>query len=183
MKNKTYELLYDTQAQFNQAQGNSGNVTSVKPGVAYITENDEIGYNKTSDVITIVYDVSDISVPTRLYTASALTENLKELIIDDTHIPKSSVTDTYQFTSTGIHVVRFVFSSFNFAIRINQAFANCTCIKSVRLPESVTTFACTGAFCGCTNMEEINIPSKVRSVGVYFFTGCSSMKKIHMLLT
>lgn len=38
MKNKTYELLYDTQAQFNQAQGSSGNVTSVTPGVAYVVE-------------------------------------------------------------------------------------------------------------------------------------------------
>ena len=31
-----HELLYETQSDFTAAQGNSGNVTSVTPGVAYI---------------------------------------------------------------------------------------------------------------------------------------------------
>ena len=46
-----HELLYETQAQFNTAQGNSGNVTSVTPGVAYIKETGSIPHfnNKRRD--------------------------------------------------------------------------------------------------------------------------------------
>lgn len=175
-----HELLYETQAAFNAAQGNSGNVTSVTPGVAYIAENNEVGFNKTSDILIIIYEVNDISSPTKLYNASGVVRNLKEIIVDKTHIPASEVTDTYQFNETGLHTVRFLFSSFNLSTAMNYAFANCTEIKIVKFPESVTTFACVAAFSGCTNLEEINIPSGVRNWGNSFFTGCSSVRKVHI---
>lgn len=43
-------LLYKTNAEFIAKEGNSGNVTSVEPGVAYIEQTDKVAYNPEEEV-------------------------------------------------------------------------------------------------------------------------------------
>lgn len=62
------------------------------------------------------------------------------------------------------------------------SFAKCTSLSSVTLTEGMTNLALSGeayydatlspAFCGCTSLHEITIPSSVRYIGPYAFYGC-----------
>ena len=80
-----------------------------------------------------------------------------------------------------------------------QAFAGCTSLTSVTIPDSVTsigesafegcsslaritipdgvTFICTGAFFGCTSLTSITIPDGVTWIGDFSF-GCTSLTSI-----
>ena len=56
------------------------------------------------------------------------------------------------------------------------AFNNCTSLKSIKLPESVTTIE-QYAFSGCTSLTEINL-SNVTSIGNAAFRDCSALTEI-----
>ncbi|MBQ9559107.1 MAG: leucine-rich repeat domain-containing protein [Bacteroidaceae bacterium] len=56
----------------------------------------------------------------------------------------------------------------------SYAFQNCTGLKSVVLPEGVTTIGYCG-FTGCTNLSSINIPTGVTSISYQAFGRCSSL--------
>ena len=181
MKNKTYELLYDTQAQFNQAQGSSGNVTSVTPAVAYVVENTNTKYNRYPSVLTIVYEVDDISEPTKLFNADAVKNNLKLVFIDKEEVPVSGLNNTYQFTSTGLHTVRYIYSKFDFtpSYGYHRTFENCTSIKFVILPRKIVKLIATSIFQGCTKMQAITYPETIENalMGNYAFSNCQSMER------
>ena len=143
-----HELLYQTQAEFTAAQGNSGNVTSITPGVAYVLEtNSVVGYNKRWDTLLAEYQVDDVSSSTKIYNSASVKNKLKEIIVDKTHIPASAVTDTYQFTSPGLHIIRFRYSSLT-AIPYD-AFKNCGTLLCVKLPKTVTSIG-HQAFANCS---------------------------------
>lgn len=145
-----HELFYETQAAFNAAQGNSGNVTSITPGVAYVLEtNGVVGYNKRWDTLLIEYQVDDISSPTKIYNSASVKSNLKEIIVDKTHIPASAVTDTYQFSSPGLHRIRFRYSSLTVIPYV--AFKGCGTLSSVKLPKTVTIVE-EQAFANCSSL-------------------------------
>ena len=56
-----------------------------------------------------------------------------------------------------------------------KAFKDCTTLKTVRLPESVSTIL-ERSFRGCSNLESINTPSSLVSIGDAAFSSCSSLK-------
>ena len=175
-----HEILYQTKAQFTAAEGNSGNVTSITPGVAYIVETGTVPhYNKTYDDLIIVYSVEDITNPTKLYNASGFKTNLKQVFIDKTEIPVSSLATTYQFNKTGSHTVRYRFSKINFNQTNGQElFKGCINIKTVIFPELIENFTLVGGFNGCTNLETVVYPKNATKVnGYYMFSSCPSMKK------
>ena len=60
------------------------------------------------------------------------------------------------------------------------AFANCTFIKSVFIPDTVRDI-CFDAFSGCTELENVNIPKSTTYIGNRAFMGCTSLKfvKLH----
>lgn len=157
MKNKTYELLYDTQEQFNTAQGNSGNVTSAIPGVAYIAENDKVGYNKTSDTLIVVYRVDDITEPTKIYNADAVKTGLNRVFIDKEDYPVSSLTNTYQFQETGLHAIKYRYS--NLTSLPASSFTNCTNLVAIRIPDCVTSIG--GNAFNHTALTELYIPCSI----------------------
>lgn len=67
----------------------------------------------------------------------------------------------------------------NGVTHIKGAFKDCTCVKSVVLPESVTNIG-NAAFYGCTNLTEITIPESVTNIGAYAFEGCKSLTSIKL---
>ena len=58
-------------------------------------------------------------------------------------------------------------------------FYNCTNLKSVTIPNSVTSIE-NFAFQGCSSLTSITIPSSVTSIGDHVFEGCSSLTSVSM---
>lgn len=61
--------------------------------------------------------------------------------------------------------------------RKNGAFASCTYLKSITIPESVTSIG-TEAFYGCTSLDYINISSGMKSIGKNSFRGCTKLASV-----
>lgn len=173
-----HELLYQTQSEFNAAQGNSGNVTSITPGVAYIVETATVPhFNKTYDDMIVTYNVSDISSPTKLFHINGVKNNLKEVFIDKTEVPVSSLTNEYQFDTTGLHTVRYRYSSLTSLPE--SAFTQCTEIRFIKLPDSVSSFG-RNVFYGCSSLETFTTPPKLHTFPNYTFANCSSLRELHI---
>lgn len=59
----------------------------------------------------------------------------------------------------------------------NGAFYNCSLLKSITIPESVTSIG-TEAFYGCVSLDYINISSGVKSIGKNSFRGCTELASV-----
>ena len=73
--------------------------------------------------------------------------------------------ETVAFTSSGLESIG------------NEAFYNCTSLKSIGLPGSLTTIEeC--AFENCSSLKSLTIPNKVTKLGSYTFKNCTSLASI-----
>ena len=64
-----------------------------------------------------------------------------------------------------------------------EAFEGCKSLKSVTIPESVTSIGSgtsigKGAFEGCSSLTSVSIPNSVTSIGNEAFNGCKSLKSV-----
>ena len=59
----------------------------------------------------------------------------------------------------------------------DNAFYNCSKLTSVTIPNSVTSIG-SGAFYSCTSLTSITIPNSVTSIGEWAFSGCSRLTSI-----
>ena len=59
----------------------------------------------------------------------------------------------------------------------DDAFAYCSSLTSITIPNSVTTIG-GGAFHGCSSLTSITIPDSVTEIGYRTFAGCSSLTSI-----
>jgi hypothetical protein len=59
----------------------------------------------------------------------------------------------------------------------DYAFARCSSLASVTIPESVTNIG-NYAFIGCSLLTSVTIPENVTSIGAYAFNECSSLESI-----
>ncbi len=59
----------------------------------------------------------------------------------------------------------------------SKAFANCTNLKGVTIPDSVTSIG-DRAFCGCKSLARVEIPNSVTRIGRYAFDGCTSLVRL-----
>ena len=59
----------------------------------------------------------------------------------------------------------------------NYAFAVCTGLTSVTIPDGVTSIE-SGAFYGCSGLTSVTIPDSVTSIGNYAFYDCSGLTSV-----
>ena len=149
-----YEKIYATQQQFTAAEGNSGNVTSIKPGVAFIEEREKTGFNKPHDTM--------------------ITTNLDEVFINKVKVPVSSITSEYDFGGPGTYKVLYRYTSLTSMPA--SGFMGCVSIKTVVLPKSVSGNMPTLLFADCTKLSNIRIRGNVTGFGTNFFRNCTSLK-------
>ena len=60
-----------------------------------------------------------------------------------------------------------------------QAFAECRYIKEIPLPDSLKTIG-NMAFYHCAELESVSIPATVEKVGSYIFTNCTGLKAVYI---
>ena len=58
-----------------------------------------------------------------------------------------------------------------------HAFVECTSLKSVSMPESVTSIG-NSAFIGCTGLESVKLPAGLKSIGEKAFYSCTSLTSV-----
>ena len=62
------------------------------------------------------------------------------------------------------------------------AFANCSGISSLELPDSIKSIG-NNAFVNCTGLKEIILPKNLKHLGEYAFMGCSALESIEIPAT
>ena len=65
----------------------------------------------------------------------------------------------------------------NSVTSLYAAFCGCRNLNSIEIPNSVTAIG-GGAFADCSGLESITIPNSVTTIGKFVFWGCSSLKHI-----
>lgn len=63
--------------------------------------------------------------------------------------------------------------------RIVDAFAGCTFLESVTIPEGVIEIG-DGAFSGCTGLQQAELPGSVTSIGNDAFYGCTALNRVNI---
>lgn len=63
--------------------------------------------------------------------------------------------------------------------QLNGTFAGCKYIKSIIIPNSVTSIG-SGTFCDCSSLTEITLPNSIKYIGGNVFNGCSALRKINL---
>ena len=96
-----------------------------------------------------------------------------------TYIVASVSYEATLYEVTDKNVVDVNFSIHNNVTGIDrQAFLNCTKISSLKnIPNTVTAIG-PDAFKNCSGLEEIKLPSSLKMIGAYAFSGCSKLVRV-----
>ncbi len=67
-------------------------------------------------------------------------------------------------------------------VELGAAFYQCTGLKSVEIPNSVTTakYGYSGVFTGCTSLESVTIGSGLSEIPTAMFSGCTSLRSVNL---
>lgn len=147
------------------------------PNVSYIVASDEVKYG-TDPRVVCIYNVTDTSAATKLLNK---TVNISDMIIDGVQQP--SVVTSYQFSTTGEHIVKYgltnntIISGNNYQYAV---FQECTTLIKVTIPSSVTQIG-HSSFYNNTNLTKFNsstngelfIPNGVTILQPYVFQYCT----------
>lgn len=57
------------------------------------------------------------------------------------------------------------------------SFGNCTWLKSIKIPNSVTSIGDT-AFCECTGLSNVELPDSLTNIGIFVFAYCTGLTSI-----
>ena len=63
-----------------------------------------------------------------------------------------------------------------------DAFAGCTNLTSVTLPNTITVI-CDGTFSGCSSLTNITIPNSIEDIGSNIFKGCTNLSSVTLPLS
>ena len=142
--------------------------------------------------LVVEYNVTDTVNPTKI-GYSVYIDGFSQIEIDG--VVQPSVVDSYTFTTTGKHIVKYTLTDpttigqlclhdcsniksiiipFGVTTIGRSAFANCTSLTSVKIPKGVTTIE-GSVFSNCTSLTEISIPEGVTSIGSSCFQSCTSL--------
>lgn len=194
---------FNTESEYNSATLNY-------PAVSWVVSDDIVHFDKETPVpptpsfsgLTVYYNITDISQPTQLFKGGGGSGSgsgsggalPSAMIIDGTAV---EVTNTYQFSTTGEHIVQYSFTDnqipqeflylINYVTKAiigdsvtsigDKAFNGCSSLTSITIPNSVTTIG-DSAFVSCRSLTSITIPDSVTSIDNYAFYSCNSITSI-----
>lgn len=179
------------------------------PAVSWVTATDVVHFDKTAlaafSGLTVYYNITDISQPTVLFNGGGSGSGSgsgsgvlpSAMIIDDTAV---EVTNTYQFSTTGEHIVNYSFAD----NQIQEHFLDdgstgkFSTVAKVEIGDAITSIgerafqACSGitnvtigggavgnyAFYQCTNLTSVTIANGVTSIGTQAFVYCNNLTSV-----
>ena len=184
----------------------------VKPAVSLIADTDEVYFDQkaTFNGLTVYYNITDTSQPTKLFNVQSGSGSgsggalPSAMIIDGTAV---EVTNTYQFSSTGEHIVQYsienAFKKLPNAFLDNtttatkviigdyfekigySAFTECSGLTRLNsdvdgvfnIPDSVTSIG-DEAIQNCRKLTTCTIGSGITSIGEFAFFDCKSLTSV-----
>ena len=183
------------------------------PAVSWVESGDTVHYDlsgatPTFSGLTVYYNITDISQPTELFKGGGSGSGSgsgsggalpSAMIIDGTAV---EVTNTYQFSTTGEHIVQYSFEDnqipndfmlgdgfgeFSHLLTIEigdaitsigrYAFPYCRGLTSCTIGDGVTNIG-DSAFQACTSLTSVTIGSGIAEIGGVAFEGCTSLTSI-----
>ena len=144
----------------------------VVDGTDLITKENTVNTCK-NQLIVVTFNVTDTSQPTQIISDASSLEQFESIEIDGT--VQQSVASSYQFNTTGEHVVKYTLID---PTTIGEyTFHNCVNIIDIIIPNNVTIIG-EGAFEFCSGLTSITIPNSVTSIGEYAFLGCYALPSV-----
>ena len=139
---------------------------------AYDFQYGELYYNITSDT-TVKVTYQEYSSPSNYSGLTSAT------------IPETVTYEGRTYSVTSIGGVAFAYCSALTSVTIPnsvtsigiQAFYDCSSLTSVTIPNSVTSIEYE-AFCDCSSLTSVTIGNSVTSIGNYAFEGCSALTSV-----
>lgn len=169
--------------------------TNDRTGLIYIlTANDQITIpvkqSSAKDYITVTYSAST-TAGTKLYnTATAASSNFSAYSIDDGEWVDLSSNNTYSFSTTGLHTVRY--KLIDTSIIQYPVFKDCTEIVELDLADCpIVTIGNTtisdaesnskgGVFSGCIALTGVSLPASLVTLGSTIFQNCYNVETYHI---
>ena len=143
----------------------------------------DLSGGNSDDELVIKYIITDISEPTLLapidyiqeYASNptSLSDLVSKIVIDDVEVPLESFTGVYQFSSTGIHIVKYTvkkdFLGFDMdpdtqSINVGPTFYSVYNIVEVFIPNKIK-YVLINAFANCPNLTYVHIPDSIQNIG------------------
>ena len=134
------------------------------PNVSYCENENEVHYNPIQSNNEIWYTSSNGNIVT-------LSFNSTTPFLDAEENDIAIVSNTYK---NGKGVIKLEKDCYQLG---GYVFSNCTTLKSITIPNSVTSIG-QSAFSSCSNLINITIPNSVTSIGTNAFNNCRSLTSI-----
>lgn len=145
----------------------------ITPNVSYCVLEDEVHYERYSDTKLVAR--FSVALGGDEITIAGDTTNISKIEVDGTELP--SVSYTYTFQTSGIHVVKYTLID---NTEVSEAtFVDCANLISVRIPETVTTIGSI-AFGYCSSLTDVYIPESVTSIEDSVFQSCTSLSSVNI---
>ena len=147
----------------------------VLPNMSFCKDTTHIKLNPYVDYrISVIYNVTDITNPTKLYHDSSNID-LNNINIDGIELALTS--GTYQFNSEGEHIVKF--QLIDRTVISSNTFNACSDIIVIQLPDNILTIEA-NAFQSCSSLTSVNFPKKLRVIGSQSFKNCSTISQVEL---
>ena len=166
-----YLTKFTTAADYAQAKDDL-----YAPNVSLLNDSKSINYKSIDlPIITVVFDITDISEETYILWSSEPEEVVAGIEIDG--IKLQTLVKTYQFSTTGEHIVKYTLKDRK---KIEDYMLyNCADIKSIIIPNCVKEIG-EGSFRGCNKATSVTIPNGVEIIGYRAFRFWQALTSIKL---
>lgn len=129
-------------------------------------------YPTTFNGLTVTYNISDISQPTQLFYTEGGGVLPTSMIIDETEV---EVTNTYQFSTTGEHIVQYSFADNQIPKDfLNATFVSTTAeaVRKVEIGNAITNIG-ENSFNFCIHLKSCTLGDSLKIIGNNAFSSCA----------
>lgn len=144
------------------------------PNVSLCKEENEVHYNQKEPRIVAIFTTTTPNQSVQIIGNSGMLHCFTAMEIDGKVYTGSSFPTSFYFETPGNHTIKYTLA--DPTIINNQSFQNSD-IESINIPDSVITIG-DRAFEGCSNLTSIIIPDSVIDIGIAAFSSCTNLESV-----